>query len=60
MLRAEDVTVRVEDLGLALEGKNQRPPNWDHAQRLVRGIQDERSAQSASKYMGEMPVSRWS
>jgi hypothetical protein len=39
------VAVGVEDLGFPFQGKNERPPNWHHAQRLIRGIKDKCSAQ---------------
>src|SRR5680860_15150 len=47
-LRAKDVAVRVQHLGLSFEGKNQRPPVWNHAQRLVGSVENERSSQGPS------------
>ena len=45
MLGAELVTVGVEHFGFALEGKDQCPPHRNHAQRLVRRIENQRSSQ---------------
>jgi hypothetical protein len=38
MLTAINVAVGMENLGLLSEGENQRPPDGDHTQRLVRDV----------------------
>lgn len=47
-LGMEDLAVVVDDLGFAFQGEDYRPPDGDHAQRLVRRIQDQRTSQSAA------------
>jgi hypothetical protein len=52
MLGSEHVTVRVDDFSFAFQGKDQCPPDRNNAQRLVRGVEDQRSPQS------QMSISR--
>ena len=40
-LGAEHVPIGMEHLGLAFEGEDERPPDRDDTQRLIRGVEDE-------------------
>jgi hypothetical protein len=56
-LRVENLPVRMHDLGFAIEGEHQCPPDWNDAQRLVRGVEYKRSAQGAPKYSEDVVLS---
>lgn len=44
-LGAEHDPVGVKDVGLAFQGKDERPPHGHNAQRLVRSVENQRSSQ---------------
>ncbi len=59
VFRAEDVSVGMYHLSLAFQGKDQRPPDRNDAQRLVRGVEDQRSPQSEMSIYSGQAVTRF-